>query len=140
MTKHSHHKTETVKEIAPEVSAAAVSEVAPEVVETPPSPQAEEPKASAEQVPEQFITGLNAITGTDTRELPRVFEVEYPGCLIGKQVFVATDGEAACKAYRESCGMTSNSRPPVVSELPSDSAGYRAALEVEAAKAEAAKK
>lgn len=109
----------------------AVTEIAPEV-------KAE--NAVTEIVPEQFITGLNAITGTDTRELPRVFQVEYPGCLIGKQTIVAADGDDACRKYRESCGMTSNSRPPVVVELPSDCAAYAAALEVEAAKAEAAKK
>lgn len=95
------------------------------------------PAASAENAVTEIAPPAEVAA---TPSLPRAFEVEYPGCLIGKQVIVAADGEAACKAYRESCGMTSNSRPPVVSELPSDSAGYRAALEAEAAKAEAAKK
>lgn len=112
---------ETVSEVAPEVTAAAVTEV----------------------VPEEFITGLNAITGTNTRRLLRAFEVEYPGCLIGKQVIIvpatadiATDAEDACRKYRESCGMTSNSRPPVVVGLPLDCAAAVAAIAAWDARAE----
>ena len=129
MSKNKNHAgTETVSEIAPEVAAEAPAETVTEIAPAPSSPQANEPKASEAPTADPAPTG------------PRIFSVEYPGCLIGKQTIIAADAEDACRKYRESCGMTSNSRPPVVSELPSDSAGYRAAMEVEAAKAEAAKK
>jgi hypothetical protein len=92
MSKHHQHRQTVTEIVADKAAENAVTEIAA----TPLLPQADEPQASA----------------------PRAFEVEYPGCLIGKQVIVAADAEAACEAYRESCGMTSNSRPPVVSELP----------------------